>query len=174
MLNQSLDRLERATLLAPARSPGEAASRAASSASVIEFVARARRVEPLGILALNGHDPALVRVENGDVIVIPPASQIVSIAGEVEAPQSILAQPSGTTGQYVRIAGGFTRRADRSHVLVFRQDGQIREGARVEPGDRVLVPTKPDSTLMPFIRDLTQTIFQMAGVLVAIDRFSND
>ncbi len=88
--------------------------------------------------------------------------------------KSILAHPSGNTAQYVRIAGGFTRRADRSHVLVFRQDGQIREGARVEPGDRILVPTKPDSTLLPFIRDLTQTIFQMAGVLVAIDRFGND
>ncbi len=170
LLNQSLDRLERATLLAPARSPGEAASRTASSASVIAFVARARSVEPLGILALNGHDPDLVRVETGDVIVIPPASQIVSIAGEVEAPQSILAHPSGNTGQYVRLAGGFTRRADRSHILVFRQDGQIREGSRVEPGDRVLVPTKPDSTQLPFIRDLTQTIFQVAGVLIAIDR----
>ena len=40
------------------------------------------------------------------------------------------------------------------------------------PGDRILVMSKPDSTLLPFLRDLTQTIFQMAGVLVAVDRFS--
>lgn len=172
-LNEGLERLERTVLLSPARSPAEAQSRATSLAFVTEYIARARQVEPLGILALSGQDLNQVRLETGDVIVIPRRSQVVTIAGEVNAPQSILVQSAGPVSDYVRAAGGFTPRADRRNVLVFRQDGQLREGGRAMPGDRILVMSKPDSTLLPFLRDLTQTIFQMAGVLVAVDRFGN-
>lgn len=173
-LNEGLERLERTVLLSPARSPAEAQSRSASLAFVTEYIARARRVEPLGILALSGQDLNQVRLESGDVIVIPRRSQVVTIAGEVNAPQSMLAQSAQAVSSYVRAAGGFTPRADRRNVLVFRQDGQLREGGRAMPGDRILVMSKPDSTLLPFLRDLTQTIFQMAGVLVAVDRFGSD
>ncbi len=173
LLNESLDRLERTILLSPARSPSEAQARSASAQFAAQYIAAARQVEPLGVLALNGRDPNTVLLETGDVIVIPRRSQVVSIAGEVQAPQSVLASGPARASSYIDLAGGFTRRADRRNVLVYRQDGQLREGA-VQPGDRILVQAKPDSTLLPFIRDLTQTIFQMAGVLVAIDRFSND
>ena len=171
-LNEGLERLERTVLLSPARSPAEAQSRAASLAFVTEYIQRARRVEPLGVLALSNQDLNQVRLESGDVIVIPRRSQVVTIAGEVNAPQSVLSPSGGSLSGYVRAAGGFTPRADRRNVLVFRQDGQLREGGRAMPGDRILVMSKPDSTLLPFLRDLTQTIFQMAGVLVAVDRFS--
>lgn len=174
LLNESLDRLERSILLNPARSPSEAQARSVSAQFASQYVAAARKIEPLGVLALNGRDANTVLLETGDVIVIPRRSQVVSIAGEVQAPRSVLADGPARTSSYVDLAGGFTRRADRGHVLVFKQDGQLREGGQVQPGDRILVMAKPDSTLLPFIRDLTQTIFQMAGVLVAIDRFSND
>lgn len=172
-INEGLERLERTVLLSPARSPAEAQSRATSLNFVTEYIARARQVEPLGVLALSGQDLNQVRLETGDVIVIPRRSQVVTIAGEVNAPQSILTHSAQSVSSYVRNAGGFTPRADRRNVLVFRQDGQLREGGRVMPGDRILVMSKPDSTLLPFLRDLTQTIFQMAGVLVAIDRLDN-
>ena len=172
-LYEGLARLERTVLLSPARSPAEAQSRSSSLAFVTEYIARARRVEPLGVLALSGQNLNQVRLESGDVIVIPRQSQVVTIAGEVNAPQSILAQTGQPVSSYVRAAGGYTPRADRRNVLVFRQDGQLREGNRALPGDRILVMSKPDSTLLPFLRDLTQTIFQMAGVLVAVDRFSD-
>ena len=171
-LNEGLARLERTVLLSPARSPSEAASRATSLQFVTEYIERARKVEPLGILALSGLDLNQVRLETGDVIVIPRRSQVVTIAGEVNAPQSLLAQEGRRVSEYVREAGGFTPRADRRNILVFRQDGQLRRGGEAMPGDRILVMSKPDSTLLPFLRDLTQTIFQMAGVLVAVDRFS--
>ena len=55
--------------------------------------------------------------------------------------------------------------------LVQREWGSTDDEVAAElPGDRILVMSKPDSTWLPFIRDLTQTIFQMAGVFVAIDR----
>jgi protein involved in polysaccharide export with SLBB domain len=169
LLNESLARLERATFSQPARTPAEAAARNQSLSFVTAFIERARLVQPDGVLALSDQDLNQVRLETGDVIVIPSRSQVVTIAGEVQAPQSMLAVGNGTVPTYVRMAGGYTRRADRGEVLVFRQDGRIREGNRVQPGDRVLVPTKPDSTLIPLIRDITQTLFQMAGVFLVFD-----
>ncbi|KQR56237.1 SLBB domain-containing protein [Brevundimonas sp. Leaf168] len=169
LIEEGLDRLERSALLAPARSPAEASARAASATFLTQFVDRARSVEPLGILALNGRDPNSVRLESGDLVVIPRLSQVVTIAGEVQAPQSLLALNGGDVDQYVAAAGGFTRRADKRHVLVYRQDGQLRDGGRVEPGDRILVQAKPDSTLLPFIRDITQTLFQTAAIFLAFD-----
>jgi len=168
-LNEGLERLERTVLLSPARSPAEAQSRATSLAFVTEYIERARRVEPLGILALSGLDLNQVRVETGDVIVTPRQSQVVTIAGEVNAPQSLLAHAPASVSSYVQAAGGYTSRADRRNVLVFRQDGQLRQGGHAYPGDRILVMSKPDSTLLPFIRDLTQTIFQVAGIFLAFD-----
>lgn len=169
LIEEGLDRLERSVIMAPARSPAEASARAASATFMTQFIDRARQVEPLGVLALNGRDPNGVLLENGDLVVIPRISQVVTIAGEVQAPQSLLAISGADVGDYVDSAGGFTRRADKRHVLVYRQDGQLREGGRVEPGDRILVQAKPDSTLLPFIRDITQTLFQTAAIFLAFD-----
>lgn len=154
LLNEGLDRLERTTLTAPARSSGEASARASQAAFVTQYIASAREIEPLGILSLNGRDPNAVLLESGDVIVIPRRSQIVSIAGEVLAPQSMIATESRRVGAYIDDAGGFSPRADRRRVLVFRQDGQLRTGGLVAPGDRVLVPTRQESSLLPLLGDV--------------------
>ncbi|MEP2617698.1 MAG: polysaccharide biosynthesis/export family protein, partial [Marinomonas sp.] len=48
LLNESLDRLEKSVLTAPASSSGEATIRASESQMILEFTERARSVEPLG------------------------------------------------------------------------------------------------------------------------------
>lgn len=173
LLDDGLVRLERAMFTAPSRGPSEAAARAQSLSFVTDWIERARQVEPLGILALGDQDLNAVRLETGDVIVVPGYSQVVTIAGEVNAPQTTIFTGRSGVGDYVRLAGGYTPRADRGNVLVFRPDGRIRPDRRVQPGDRILVVGKPDSTLLPFIRDLTQTLFQTAGIFLAIDRAGN-
>jgi len=155
LLNEGLDRLERTTLTAPARSSGEASARASQANFVTQYIASARQVQPLGILSLNGRDPNAVLLESGDVIVIPRRSQIVSVAGEVLAPQSLIATANRRVSDYINDAGGFTPRADRRRVLVFRQDGQLRTGNIVAPGDRVLVPTKQETALLPLLGDIS-------------------
>lgn len=162
LLDESLNRLERTVLLAPTRTSSEAAARASQAQFASQFIASARQVEPLGILALSGRDPNAVLLETGDVIVIPKRSQVVSISGEVLAPQSVLATETRSVRDYVDVAGGFGPRADRRRVLVFRQDGQLRTGGRVYPGDRVLVLSKPESTLIPLIGDIATTILAVA------------
>lgn len=170
LLNEGLDRLERNILLSPSISAGQAAARASAAQAATQYIAVARQVEPAGIVPLGGRDLNSVLLESGDVIVIPRQSQIVSVAGEVQSPQSVVAGGAASVSSYVRLAGGFTPRADRRRILVFKPDGQLRQGNQVLPGDRVLVQGKPDSTLIALVRDLT---LSLASVLVSVDRISN-
>jgi protein involved in polysaccharide export with SLBB domain len=170
MLDDSLRRLERAALTAPMRTPGEASARSAEAAFITQFVARAKTIEPLGIVTLNGQDRNRVLLEPDDVIVIPEYSQVVTIAGEVQAPQSILHR-SSRVSDYIKAAGGFTSKADRGHILVLRADGGIREDGRVQPGDRVLVLPKMDSKIFELVKDFTQILYQIAIAARAVDGF---
>lgn len=170
LIEESLERLERAVFLSPARTQSEATARAASMEFVADFVERARQVEPDGVLALADQDLNAVKIESGDVIVIPAQSQVVTISGEVNAPQSLIHRSNADVAAYVRHAGGYTSRADRRNVLVFRPDGRMRERGQVQAGDRILVLTKPDSAWLAFARDLTQTLYQIAvAARVAVD-----
>jgi hypothetical protein len=170
LLDEGLDRLERNILLAPALTSGVATARAQSASAAQQYIAVARQVQPPGILALGGRDLNAVLLESGDVVVIPRQSQIVSIGGEVQQPQSVVAGGPASVSSYVRLAGGFTPRADRRRILIFKPDGQLRQGTSVLPGDRVLIQGKPDSTLIALIRDLA---LSTASVFLSIDRIAN-
>lgn len=170
MLEDSLHRLERAALTAPMRTPGEASARSQEAAFITQFVERARGIEPLGIVTLANQDPNQVLLEPDDVIVIPEYSQVVTISGEVQAPQSILHR-STRVSDYIRAAGGFTSKADRGRVLVLKADGGVREGGRVAPGDRILVLPKMDSKVFELVKDFTQILYQIAIAARAIDGF---
>jgi len=169
MLLESLARLERLALTASSSTPSEAQARAAEAQFLIQFVERARQAEPLGIVTLAGQDLNRVLLEPDDVIVIPEYSQVVTISGEVQAPQSILHR-SNRVSDYVKAAGGFTPRANKRQVLVLRQDGGIREDGSVHPGDRILVLPKLDSKIFQIIRDVTSIISSAAVTALAIDR----
>lgn len=169
MLLESLARLERLALTASSSTPGEAEARAAEAQFLLQFVDRARQAEPLGIVTLAGQDLNRVLLEPDDVIVIPEYSQVVTISGEVQAPQSILFR-SNRVADYVKAAGGFTPRANKRQILVLRQDGGIREDGTVRPGDRILVLPKLDSKIFQIIRDVTSIISSAAVTALAIDR----
>lgn len=169
LLNEGLDRLQRNILLAPSISSGQADARASAASAAQQYIAIARLVEPQGIVPLGGRDLNTVLLESGDVIVIPRQSQIVSVAGEVQSPQSVVAGGPASLASYVRMAGGYTPRADRRRVLIFKPDGQLRQGNQVLPGDRVLIQGKPDSTLIALIRDLT---LSLASVMISVDRIA--
>lgn len=170
MLEDSLFRLERAALTAPMRTPGEASARTQEAAFITQFIERARSIEPLGIVTLAGQDRNRVLLEADDVIVIPEYSQVVTIAGEVQAPQSILHR-STRVSDYVKAAGGYTNKADRGRILVLRADGGIREDGRVAPGDRILVLPKMDSKIFELVKDFTQILYQIAIAARAVDGF---
>lgn len=163
LLDESLARLERQLYTTPSGSSSVAAARAVEAAAVQQFIERARRVQPLGVVALpDGANLQEVTLEPNDVIVVPYRSQVIAIGGEVAQPQSLIFQQGLKASDYVEQAGGFADRADRRSILVIHPDGTTERNGAVRPGDRILVLSRVSSRNLELLRDWTQVIYQVA------------
>lgn len=164
-LDESLHRLERSVFTAPASSDGEAKIRAQEAQMVMQFVDRAKKIEPLGkvVIADNGK-VANILLEQGDKIVIPPKTDLINVSGEVLMPQAVVFNDNATLRDYVAWAGGFTERADDERIAVVRANGLVEFGSHydIRPGDQILILPKVDTKAMQAIKDITQIIYQIA------------
>jgi protein involved in polysaccharide export with SLBB domain len=157
---------------------------------------RLKRVRALGRVIVRLKEPNKLEgtendllVENGDVLEIPRAAEVVNVLGRVYNPTAVVYNPSqDTAGYYLRKVGGPTEDADKKHIFVVKSDGSVMtketagEGlwffgqddflnTRVGPGDAIVVPEKLVFTrLMKDVKDITQILFQIAvsaGVVIA-------
>lgn len=170
----SIHRLERAILTAPASSDGEAAIRAQESEMILKFIADAKQIEPEGrVVVSEAGQPANIRLADGDVIVIPQKTDVVTIGGEVQMPQAIVYAENAGIMDYVVRAGGFTARADAENLVIIRPNGKVEMGNQlnVEKGDQLLVFPKIDPKNMQFAKDLTQIIYQISFSALAMAKF---
>lgn len=88
-------------------------------------------------------------LEDGDRITVPPLSATVTVLGSVMNPGTVAARKSAGVADYVELAGGYARDADRRMSFVLRAGGDavpIDKVGRVEPGDAVVVATRPVDT----------------------------
>lgn len=177
LLEESLQRLERSIFTAPASSDGESRIRAQEANLVMQFVKRARKVQPLGkvVLAANSR-VANIRLEQGDEIVIPLKTDLIQVAGEVLMPQAVVFNPNANIQDYVAWAGGFSERADAKRIAVVHANGLITfvdSGAEkswftqtasqpIRAGDQILVLPRIDTKTLQAVKDITQVIYQIA------------
>ncbi len=174
-IDDSLFRLERSALLALSNSQGEADIRVKEAELTQRFVERARLIQPLGrvVTAFNGSQQNLI-LEEGDVIVIPSKSNVVTVGGEVFMAQASMFVPGLTAEDYIEQAGGYTDRSDDDRVIIHHRDASVTIGdpdTPVRPGDEVLVPPRIDTKVTQNILDVTQIIYQIAvsaAVVIAI------
>ncbi|TNF55158.1 MAG: polysialic acid transporter [Burkholderiales bacterium] len=171
MLETSLRSLEAALLTARSGSSDEARLRKDEAELTLQWVDRARRVEPLGqvVIAQSGQRDDML-LENGDVLRIPRKDGLVLVSGEVLFPNAVAHEPNLSLQDYIGRAGGYTQTADNSRVVIARRDGSFEQtDARrlnanlvVRPGDQVLVLPKVDEKRRQFWKDMTQIIYQIA------------
>lgn len=168
LINESLDRLERSIFTAPATSDGEAVIRVQEAQLVSQFVARARKIEPLGkvIVSENGN-VANIRLEQGDEIIIPAHTDLIQVSGEVLMPQAMVYNPNATIRDYVAWAGGFSERANDERIAVVRANGLTvflteENMQTLQPGDQILVLPKIDTKVLQAVKDITQIVYQIA------------
>jgi protein involved in polysaccharide export with SLBB domain len=175
LIEESLQRLERSIFTAPASSTGEASIRAQEAQLVAQFVARARRIEPLGkvIVSENGK-VANIRLEQGDEIVIPPHTDLIQVAGEVLMPQAIVYNAEATISDYIAWAGGFSERANDERIAIVHANGLTsfldsentwlsgENTLTLKAGDQILVLPKIDTKLLQAVKDITQIVYQIA------------
>jgi protein involved in polysaccharide export with SLBB domain len=171
-IEESVLRLQSSIVSAPLIGDSDASIRTQESALVDKFATEARAIEPEGRVVVSRHGKVGdVRLENGDVIVIPPRTDLVDVTGEVSIPQAVVWDADLSVNDYLELAGGVTPRADSRHIIVQRASGETIIGAStpVRAGDRLIVlPAEPDETL-PILKDITAVIYQIAvGVGVAL------
>ncbi|MBR0673952.1 polysialic acid transport protein KpsD [Roseomonas soli] len=165
-IDEALDRLERQLFLAPAPTGSVAEARSAEANLISQYIGRARRVQPEGRLVVMGQDGgcAPLRLENGDIIVIPERSQTVLVQGEVNLPQAVIWREGWSATDYLDAAGGLSERGSRSTLMLRRPSGQAILNPQVppRPGDELIALPYLDPKIWLFGRDLVTTLFQIA------------
>ena len=165
-IDEALDRLERQLFLSPAPTGSVAEARSAEANLVSQYISRARRVMPEGRLVVMGADGACapLRLETGDIIVIPERSQTVMVQGEVNLPQAVVWREGWTAEQFIEAAGGLTERGSRSTLMLRRPSGQAILNPQVapRPGDELIALPYLDPKYWLFGRDLVTALFQVA------------
>lgn len=172
-LVDSLRRLETTYLGAPSSTAEESAIRVREAELISAFVARVREVKPNGRMVVSQQDEIVdIRLQDGDVVTIPQRSDAILISGEVYLPQSSVFVAGKSVYDYIRSAGGFSQHADRSNILVVRQNGEVLRAADVDlrPGDEVLVLPAVSTKNLQLATSITQILYQVAiAAKVAVD-----
>lgn len=174
-------------ILALASSPTGAAQNLASGSttqnSEQELLARLRQMRATGRIVLelkpgsSGVDALPdITLEDGDRFIVPPLPAAVNVVGSVFDQNSFLYEAARKAGDYLHLAGGPNRDADRKDIFVIRADGSVISRAatnglwgdefdrlRMNPGDTIVVPEKGirPSALIGFL-DWSQLFSQFA------------
>jgi protein involved in polysaccharide export with SLBB domain len=167
----------------------DAASTAAATTSAHELLNRLHQLRATGRIVLQitpgstGIDslPDLP-LEDGDIFSVPPQPATVNVVGSVYDQNSFLFAPGRRVGDYLKLAGGPNRDADKKHIFIVRADGSVVsrttnsavwgntfEASKMNPGDTVVVPEKTlrPTALRGFL-DWSQLFSQLALGVAAI------
>jgi len=166
-LNEIADQLEHDLLrnspLVDAN-PGGTSAQQAQQAELInrQLINRFHNVRATGRIVLesvatSAGKPELpnLALEDGDHFIVPFKPETVQVLGAVYNPHAFIFQPKATAKQYLRLAGGPNRDADRKRIFILRADGSVTgapsarnmfssgiSDIRLRPGDTIVVPEK--------------------------------
>jgi protein involved in polysaccharide export with SLBB domain len=168
MINTSLTALETQALTARSATVDEVNLRGKEAEMILQFVERARHVEPKGQVILTGSQKILEAtiLEDGDTIVIPEKNSLLLVSGEVMFPNAIVHTPGATPEFYIKQAGGYAQNADNSRILLFKTNGVVlnipNDYKEIVAGDELMVLPKVDVKRLEIAKGFTQIIYQIA------------
>ncbi|MBX3132783.1 MAG: SLBB domain-containing protein [Gemmatimonadaceae bacterium] len=149
--------------------------RAAEDAGAVDLNLEAALREPGG-----RSDPIL---KPGDVVRVPEYNVVVKVRGGVIDPVSVQFRPGARLSYYIRVAGGYSRSADRSRVSIRYANGSadvrrrqlllFRVDPEVQPGALITVGVKPDAEPLnttAFLASLAQILASTATIIVIMNR----
>jgi protein involved in polysaccharide export with SLBB domain len=186
MLLAALKSLESTALTARSGTSDEARLRKDEAELILQWVERARQVEPTGQVLIAGSDMRdELLLENGDILRVPTRDGLVLVSGEVLFPNAIAYDARMRLEDYIRHAGGYTQNANASRLIVAHRDGSFSDGepskgyagdtglfwwdeqgkdtvSAIRPGDEILVLPRIDVKSRQILKDLTQILYQIA------------
>ena len=173
--DQLVDRMESqlATIVAARDVTGEGA------AFLSELIVRLKEAPTLGRVSIEADPSVLVAnsendpiLEPGDALFIPARPNSVTVVGEVLSPSSYQFFAGNSAKDYIELAGGYARFADKGRAFVIMPDGRARQldERRWSFGDKMLAPGSivvVPRNLRPFqwdefLTSLTQISSQLA------------
>ena len=130
--------------------------------------------------ALSGDNKYNIDLEDGDRLIIPQATNIINIIGEVRNPNVVNYSESIDTNGYINLAGGLTERADSNGIYIIRANGSIislqksffslgLSKPKFQPGDTLVIPIKQNyQDPLPLWSQVTQIIYQSMVSISAV------
>jgi len=169
-LEESLNRLEAAVVGRTSITPEGAQIQTTDAKLISDFVKRARKVEPSGILvvAKNGNI-ANILLQPDDVITIPEKTNVIQVSGEVMVPQALVYEPGNKLSDYIARVGGYTDRADENKHMILRRNGEVIPvygsggDVKILPGDEIVTLPEVPSKSVDVIRMVTDIMFKVAS-----------
>lgn len=192
-LNEYVNSLEHDIELAAGNAAGSvvnptgAAALGTSMQSQRALIATLRKMRATGriVLDLSPYSHSLnalpnLPLQDGDRFVIPTVPATVNVVGAVYDQNSFLYRRAKHLGDYLKIAGGSSRNADKRHEFVIRADGSVISkqtaggtlfaggfgGKYAYPGDTIVVPDNVSKTTL--LRNLTDYSAVLANFGVGI------
>jgi len=181
LLMTKLEDLEARALTTDSGTPEEATIRSKESQLIMQFIERAKQIQPKGQVILSKtEDLRKTILEDGDRIFIPKKTNVIVVQGEVNIPNALTFKAGENLSYYIDACGGYTDRANTSKVLLVKANGKVIQqndtfsfsSPEVEPGDSILVLSKTDTKNLLLAKDITQILYQVAvGAAVVLKSF---
>ncbi len=181
LLEAQLKDLEAKTLTVGSLTTEEAIIRKQEAALVMNFIERAKKVEPKGQVIINkDSNLSQIILEDGDNIYIPKKSHMVIVQGEVMLPGAQTYVDEMSFDEYIASCGGYSFRANEDNVLIIQRNGKVisydpssmfTDEYKVLPGDSILVLGRVESKYLQVIKDITQIVYQIAVGAAVVLRY---
>jgi len=172
LLDAQLNDLEAKTLTTGSYTAEEATIRKQEAELVLNFIKRAREVEPKGQVIIN-KDTNLSKIylEDGDNLFIPKKSNMVIVQGEVMLPGAQTYVKGMSFDEYIQSCGGYSFRANKGNILIIQKNAQVvtydadscfSKEYKIKPGDVILVLGQVDAKYLQVVKDISQIVYQLA------------
>ena len=113
-----------------------------------------------------------VELQDGDRLIIPRFNHTVKISGDVLKPNTVALKDHKDYKYYVEQAGGYGKRARKSHTFIIYQNGTIAKASKgkIEPGCEVVVPTKgpKDATAIQQWIGMSTSLASLATMFISV------
>ena len=127
-----------------------------------------------------------ILLDDGDEIFIPTLSSTVYVYGDVGNPKALSYSDMQSANNYIAMAGGLNRTADKSHILIINPNGEasllnlngfsnlIKQDVDIYPGSLIYVPQKVGSVQGVEFYSVIAPIFSSLALSLASLNSIND
>jgi protein involved in polysaccharide export with SLBB domain len=163
-----------ATLASSALTDRDAAAAQESGAQARSTLARLRQAQPTGrvVFQLNSNAKDIsalpdLPLEDGDRFVVPKMPSSVSVQGQVYDANAFVYEKGKRVKDYLHLAGGPDRNADRNREFILRADGSVVSHQYANLGQRALFATHDfdDIALLPGDTIVVPPVIEKGSVL---------